>query len=76
MTKIDMLAIDLAKGSFQVCAVGPEGGIQTRPPGVTEFVVIARRRAVERMTNSSLSGKPRHVQTCFWRDRYMVVTHN
>ena len=24
-TKINMLAIDLAKGSFQVCAVGPEG---------------------------------------------------
>ena len=24
-TKIGMLAIDLAKGSFQVCAVGPEG---------------------------------------------------
>lgn len=24
-TKIKMLAIDLAKGSFQVCAVGPEG---------------------------------------------------
>lgn len=23
--KINMLAIDLAKGSFQVCAVGPEG---------------------------------------------------
>ena len=26
-TKIDMLAIDLAKGSFQVCAVGPEGTV-------------------------------------------------
>jgi hypothetical protein len=25
MTKIRMLAIDLAKGSFQVCAVGPDG---------------------------------------------------
>ena len=24
-TKISMLAIDLAKGSFQVCAVGPDG---------------------------------------------------
>lgn len=24
-TNISMLAIDLAKGSFQVCAVGPEG---------------------------------------------------
>ncbi len=24
-TSISMLAIDLAKGSFQVCAVGPEG---------------------------------------------------
>jgi len=24
-TKISMLAIDLAKGSFQVCAVGPNG---------------------------------------------------
>jgi hypothetical protein len=24
-TKISMLAIDLAKDSFQVCAVGPEG---------------------------------------------------
>ncbi|GAA5066203.1 transposase [Roseibacterium beibuensis] len=27
-TKINMLAIDLAKGSFQVCAVGPEGTVQ------------------------------------------------
>ena len=26
-TKINMLAIDLAKGSFQVCAVGPEGTV-------------------------------------------------
>jgi transposase len=26
-TKITMLAIDLAKGSFQVCAVGPDGGV-------------------------------------------------
>jgi transposase len=26
-TKINMLAIDLAKGSFQVCAVGPEGAV-------------------------------------------------
>src|SRR6056297_119317 len=26
-TKISMLAIDLAKGSFQVCAVGPEGTV-------------------------------------------------
>lgn len=25
--KINMLAIDLAKGSFQVCAVGPEGTV-------------------------------------------------
>ena len=25
MIKISMLAIDLAKGSFQVCAIGPEG---------------------------------------------------
>jgi len=24
-TNISMLAIDLAKGSFQVCALGPEG---------------------------------------------------
>ena len=27
-TKINMLAIDLAKGSFQVCAVGPEGTVR------------------------------------------------
>ncbi|MEF2549947.1 transposase [Aurantimonas sp. A2-1-M11] len=27
MTKISMLAIDLAKGSFQVCAVGPDGAV-------------------------------------------------
>ncbi len=27
MTKIDMLAIDLANGSFQVCAVGPDGAV-------------------------------------------------
>ena len=27
MTKIRMLAIDLAKGSFQVCAAGPEGAV-------------------------------------------------
>ena len=26
-TKISMLAIDLAKGSFQVCAVGPDGAV-------------------------------------------------
>jgi transposase len=26
-TKINMLAIDLAKGSFQVCAVGPDGAV-------------------------------------------------
>jgi transposase len=26
-TKISMLAIDLAKGSFQVCGVGPEGAV-------------------------------------------------
>ena len=26
-TNISMLAIDLAKGSFQVCAVGPEGTV-------------------------------------------------
>lgn len=26
-TKINMLAIDLAMGSFQVCAVGPEGTV-------------------------------------------------
>lgn len=26
-TKICMLAIDLAKGSFQVCAVGPDGAV-------------------------------------------------
>ena len=25
MTEISMLAIDLAKSSFQVCAVGPDG---------------------------------------------------
>ncbi|WP_233713097.1 hypothetical protein [Amaricoccus solimangrovi] len=27
MTKISMLAIDLAKGSFQVCAVGAGGTV-------------------------------------------------
>ena len=27
MTNISMLAIDLAKGSFQVCALGPEGTV-------------------------------------------------
>ena len=27
MVEISMLAIDLAKGSFQVCGVGPDGGI-------------------------------------------------
>lgn len=26
-TKISILAIDLAKGSFQVCAVGPDGAV-------------------------------------------------
>jgi len=26
-TKISMLAIDLAKGSFQVCAVGQDGAV-------------------------------------------------
>lgn len=26
-TKLNMLAIDLAKGSFRVCAVGPEGPV-------------------------------------------------
>ena len=26
-TKISMLAIDLAKGSFQVCAIGPDGSV-------------------------------------------------
>ncbi|SEF77691.1 hypothetical protein SAMN05421751_104240 [Jhaorihella thermophila] len=30
-TKIKMLAIDLAKGSFQVCAVGPEGRVWMPP---------------------------------------------
>jgi len=39
-TNISMLAIDLAKGSFQVCAIGPEGtcvvdtslsGLRARP---------------------------------------------
>ena len=29
--KINMLAIDLAKGSFQVCAVGPEGACVDAP---------------------------------------------
>ena len=27
MTEIGMLAIDLAKGGFQVCAVGPDGAV-------------------------------------------------
>ncbi len=27
MTRISMLAIDLAKGSFQVCANGPDGAV-------------------------------------------------
>ncbi len=27
MTRISMLAIDLAKGSFQVCAIGPDGAV-------------------------------------------------
>ncbi|MBG6148546.1 transposase [Labrenzia sp. EL_142] len=27
MTGISMLAIDLAKGSFQVCAIGPDGAV-------------------------------------------------
>ena len=26
-TKFSMLVIDLAKGSFQVCAVGPDGAV-------------------------------------------------
>lgn len=26
-TNLSMLAIDFAKGSFQVCAVGPEGAV-------------------------------------------------
>jgi hypothetical protein len=30
-TKINMLAIDLAKSSFQVCAVGPEGRVWMPP---------------------------------------------
>ncbi len=30
-TTISMLAIDLAKGSFQVCAVGPEGSVDLAP---------------------------------------------
>ena len=28
-TKINMLAIDLAKGSFQVCAIGADGAVQS-----------------------------------------------
>ena len=30
-TKISMLAIDLAKGSLQVCAVGPDGSCVDAP---------------------------------------------
>ncbi len=30
-TNISMLAIDLAKGSFQVCAIGPEGRVWMPP---------------------------------------------
>jgi len=30
-TRISVLAIDLAKGSFQVCAVGPDGACVDAP---------------------------------------------
>ncbi len=35
-TSISMLAIDLAKGSFQVCAVAPEGGGSIQPKFVPD----------------------------------------
>jgi len=49
--KINMLAIDPAKGSFQVCAVGPEGMVpynrslsRTRPV-MSDNQVVRRRQA-------------------------------
>jgi transposase len=40
-TKINMLAIALAKGSFQVCAVGVDGAVlYNRALSRTRFVVL------------------------------------
>lgn len=45
-TKISMLAIDLAKGSFQVCAVGPDGSVRpSRAMSRTRVASLLAERA-------------------------------
>lgn len=48
-TKINMLAIDLAKGSFQLCAVGPDGAVLSSQSGADPAGAARRpRRALIR----------------------------
>jgi transposase len=46
MKKISMLAIDLAKGSFQVCAIGPDGAVlSNRAISRTRLVALLAEQA-------------------------------
>ena len=56
-TMISMLAIDLAKGSFQVCAVGPEGRVWM-PPVWQAISPVFRRGLRSDVCQASECGLP------------------
>ena len=49
-TKISMLAIDLAKGSFQVCAVGLDGACVDAPCLASVFFGVLAGSSIERVS--------------------------
>ena len=80
-TKISMLAIDLAKGSLQVCAVGPDGSCVDvyGPRLIATFWVLVRRsrlrtyirllRAARCLVAASPDGFPRASSSMLPRHR-------
>jgi len=55
-TKISMLAIDLAKGSFQVCAVGPDGAVLYNRGLSRTRLAVARHRSWDCATSQVVGG--------------------
>ena len=54
MTEISMLAIDLARGSFQVCGVGPDGACVDAPCLASEIFVGSAGSSIGRVSGLSM----------------------
>lgn len=57
-TKIRMLAIDLAKGGFQACAVGPDGAVLYNRARSRMGAVLAERPACVAATEACAPSHP------------------